>query len=116
LHRIDTNNLNSLQGDIISSDDVGSHVDLQGRSVAIVITVHGAIDYLRMCLDSIHRHSIGTHIYLSDDSPLAADREKVFYLSKIYRNTTYLTQPGVPVGYTKAVNLGEYKWVGPKNT
>jgi GT2 family glycosyltransferase len=101
-HRLTSHSLNNR----LWTDDLESSVDLQGRSVAIVITVHGAIDYLRLCLDSIHRHSTGVHVYLCDDSPLSSDREKVLYISRIYSNTTYLTQPGVPVGYTKTVNLG----------
>lgn len=46
----------------------GTGERIAAPKTAIVITVHGALDYLAMCLDSIAQHSTGVHLFIADDS------------------------------------------------
>lgn len=46
---------------------------------AVVITVHGALEYLALCLDSIAEHTTGVHLFIADDSANAAESEQVSF-------------------------------------
>lgn len=88
---------------------LGEEVAMRPSSgeVAIIITVHGALRYLRECLDSINKHTENVHLILADDSGNATQNAQLArYLSTYPLPHTHLIMGKHAVGYTHTINAG----------
>lgn len=76
------------------NDQMGSHC------VAIVITVHGALDYLASCLETWRLHTKNSHVLLVDDCETTEESEELGKLSFSHRNVTVVPKNGTgSIGY-----------------
>ena len=79
---------------IEKNDEMDSHC------VAIVITVHGALDYLVSCLETWRVHTENSHVLLVDDCETTEESEKLEKLASSHNNVTVVAKSGTEsVGY-----------------
>lgn len=94
-------------GGSIGSLDDGVALRPCSGEVAIVITVHGALEYLAECLQSLERNTEDVHVFLSDDSANATETAQ---LARILRGFTlphtHIVMGDTAKGYTLTINAG----------
>ncbi len=83
-------------------------------TIAIVIPVHGALDYLTQCLESWNTYTTNSFIYLVDDCDLVQERALLREIASTYDNVTVIENLGTAsVGCVKtqmaAVNKQSHK-------
>ena len=62
--------------------------ELSTQGVAIVITVHGALDYLASCLESWNLHTTNSGVFLADDCETKEESKELETLASSYENVT----------------------------
>jgi GT2 family glycosyltransferase len=81
------------------NDELGSH------SVAIVITVHGALHYLASCLETWRLHTENSHVLLVDDCETTEESEELEKLSSSHKNVTVVAKNGTgSIGYVLCIS------------
>lgn len=73
---------------------------MASHCVAIVITVHGALDYLASCLETWRVYTENSHVLLADDCETTEESEKLEKLASSFNNVTVVAKNGTgSVGY-----------------
>mmetsp|Transcript_35235 Transcript_35235/g.83566 ORF Transcript_35235/g.83566 Transcript_35235/m.83566 type:complete len:727 (-) Transcript_35235:207-2387(-) len=90
----------------VSQHDHSVHIK-SGHIPAIVVTIHGAVDYLSLCLDSLVETTTEAFVILADDSANQTDSMLVRESLQDFRlPVEHIVLGPVLLGYTVAVNRG----------